>query len=213
VPITTLADVRAKLGLAEDDTSQDLNLQGILAGVERQVLNISGYSLVPIVGRQDTIRNVREGIPFFTTLRPITAVTAVDGRLWGSPTWSPLSAEVLDGNKGEFVIIGAYTGAVASFPPVEAPMSPWFRRRVERVWPLVRVTYDVARHVPSADLKEAVALIAAAASANAAGALQSVSVGAISESYAVEATQGAGLPSWAAALLAPHLRTTVQMVT
>jgi len=208
MPILTLQDVKTRLGIT--DSSRDLELEAVRAGVEEWILDVTGYSLTALSGFTETQQNIRTALRFRTSKRPITTLVSIESKELGGD-YSVLSSELLDATKGEVIIIAVGFGGT-DVPPVGG-QAPWFKWR-NKIWPLVRVTYDVAELNPiPADLKSgAIEMTAFISSIPSGGALKSVSVGSISETYA-DTQNAAALPLATRTMLGRHQRFSAVVVT
>lgn len=183
----TIEDVKGKLRRPLTDSSDDAALELVLAAASKQIEEATGYASKPIEGRVQTFRNVEEGRLLKLDRRPVSNV-AVAGRLRGDADseFTPLLADVQDASRGELVLL---TGK-DWWPPVQRPTRDLF------VWPVVRVTYDVAGQGEGFDAPPRLRDVTAALAVywferHAAGASESRSIGKLAETLASSA-----IPAW-----------------
>jgi len=214
MPLLTLQDVKDRLRITTTD--QDDALEALRAAVEAWVLDLTGYVLTAETGVVEFHQNIRLGLQFKTRKRPVSAVTKVEGRTWGAgaTSFTNLNGDLIDPTQGLVIAVGDdLSGFSGSEIPPRQGQALHFRWR-ERIWPVIKLTYDVSALSPiPADLRGgAIEMVAFLHSLPAAGALKSVTVEAISESYSDAQLQGS-LPIATRAMLARHQRTHAQVVS
>lgn len=206
--LASLENVKGKLGIALTDTSQDEAITLVLQDASVKILSLGRYSETDLAGRQDIFQEVQVETPVALTLRPVSAVTLVEGRTPGNTDWVTLAYDLTDATKGEVSLLGAESW----WPPTpDRIVRPRFSRWREPTWPIVRVTYDVtgigsegnvapAAVVPS-DLRDATAALAAYwYDRHLALASESAQVGQIRRTY-----MDADIPSWVLSSIASHM--------
>jgi hypothetical protein len=215
MPIATLTDLKALLGIPAAETSKDVALAAVLAAAESWALQLTGHSLAAELARVDILESTRLGFPVFLTRRPVSAITSVKGRAYGETDLRDLKYDLTDATKGRVVILGSdfvgfYGGLFGSglYNPERLRPHPYFRWR-EVIYPVIQITYNVAEFQAPAEYKQAVMAIAGSMyTQHAKAGLKSLSVGNISESYGEMAAVDPG----AVALLTPYLRGLARVV-
>jgi hypothetical protein len=138
VAIATLDDVKAAAGIAPDDTSKDEALQLALDAASAKVLDLTRHVEATVGGRIDTFRDVQLDTVLALTKRPVAALTTVEARSFGNSGWTTMSADLVDANEGEIVVLG-----MQNWWPPTLRLTPASQRWRNPRWPIVRVTYDV----------------------------------------------------------------------
>lgn len=192
--LADIADVKAKLELAEADDSRDDALELVLEAATAKTLSLTRYSELDEESRQDTFKNVRIGVEMTLSRRPVTDVV-VEYRWLGSDQWVEAVSDVTDANEGTVLIVGA-----ESFPPSTRPSGSWREVRYD----VVRVTYGVfgvcSGDAAPADLRDATAALAAYwYDLHTAGAASSLNIGLLSKTL-----RGEAVPPWYMAALGDH---------
>lgn len=211
--LATLAQVKARLQITT--TAFDLSIDVLRAAIEEKVLERTGFALSAALPQSslvvtDTLVNIQRGRVYTLKYRPIDETLALvfTARAKGSTSYEVITGTVVDAWRGRVSLDPADAGT--ALPPTPSP-EPWFRWR-EMTWPFVRVAYKVDP-VGSATNPHHAALTAAVVewtafvyAKTAAGAVGSVSMEGVSESYVAESE-----PKVVATLLAKYLRDQVAM--
>ena len=215
MPLATLTQLKTLLGISLSDSSQDGALQLVLDSAEATILDLTGYSLTALTGRVDYFEDQRVGSVMTLSKRPVSGTPVVEGRTHYDTTFTTLRGSIPNVNSGDIRLLGFGSDVPsvhAEFPPREAP--PGIFKWRGYTWGVVRVTYNVAALAapyPWDLVTGLLQVVQAAYSSVASGNLTSLTVGNVSETYAVGdalATQnaGVGIPPGAAGLLARHMR-------
>jgi len=154
--------------------------------------------------------NVREGEAIFAGVRPLDPDVdlIVEGRRFGTETWTTLTAEVVDPVEGRIRIVNA---ADSPWPPVSASWSSWpWGRRQRQIWPLVRLGYaNLAAPLDELeDLGLVVEVLAAhwdRESSGSSGVLVAQTAGIVSEQYSAGSSGALGtVPNAVGLILATY---------
>ncbi len=220
VTLTTIEDIKARLGIPASNTDQDAVIDAYREAVEEEILAKTGFTFVA-GSRTDTFTDWQRGTTRLTSLRPILSLGGVQGRVNAPQAgFQALGADVKNARDGRVLLVGWQN---AYFDPRTGDSygqtAGWFKWR-EYIWPIVTVGYAVdplgsetnplPKALKTAALESVAALMARPAGS---GALQSVSIEKISESYGQGAKVGQLIAPAAVALLARYTRDTVTMQT
>lgn len=195
--ITNLATIKGKLGIST--TSRDAAITSVWNGAEAWVIDRTGFALAS-GSRTDVLRDVQLDRPFLLTRRPVSALTLAEGRVPGGDgaSWAELTADLLDADKGEVIVLGAPGFQV--WPPTQ-PEAEWFRWR-DPIWPLVRVSYTTGAATVPNDLVDATAALAAYwYQRHLAGVTSATRIVETSESYL-----SYGIPPWVSVVVERYVR-------
>ena len=174
MPLATLAQVKAKLGIDASDTSEDTPLLDVLGAAEAYILERTGFTLAAgsfteymfawLPGRAIRLKH-----------RPVATAVA-ETRAVGVLTWSERTIDILDPDEGLVVVPGIDWMAAETVFPF------WLLRDSETT---LRIRYTTGAWTPTADISDACAVLAAAwyTQGKSAG-LESAKIGNVQEWYA-----------------------------
>lgn len=211
--LSTVEEIKSRLSIPSGQTDRDAIIDAYREAVEEDILALTGYTFVA-GSRTETVTDWQRGTTRLTALRPVLALTSIQGRVFGpAASFNALDGDVKNAKEGRIMLVGYQDGFYDPRSGDSGATAPWFKWR-EYTWPMVQVTYTVdplgsdTNPIPRALMRAAVEWVAAILTKPAgAGALQSVSIESVSESYG----QGAKgpMPQIVHALLARHIRETV----
>lgn len=171
--LATLVRVKAMLGIAESDTSRDVDLQTTINAVNAHVLRVTRLRLTAGSITSEIHRNIRRGKTITSGVRPIDGLVTLE-RFSGG-LWEALDNSVVDADTG-LIMVGA-----------DFTRPPSYLSSVR--YPLVRAGYAYSATVLAsiADLVEAADLLSAewdrTGTPVGQGPVVSESAGAVSVSY------------------------------
>jgi hypothetical protein len=134
----SLDTLKQQLGIT--DATRDDALTLALAAASLKLLDRCGYSETDVTGKTQIFRRLKYNREARLELRPVSNVV-VEGRPLGAAAedWTPLVADVIDPDRGTFIVLGAQNW----WPPTQE-IQPRFMRWRDPEWPVIRVTFDVA---------------------------------------------------------------------
>lgn len=215
MPLATLDQLKTLLGISLSDSSQDAALQLTLDSAEASILDLTGYSLTALTNRVDIFEDQRVGSVMTLSKRPVSGTPVIEGRTHTDTSFTTLRGSMPNPSSGDVRLLGFGDNIVSGsweFPPRAEPAGVFKWRGY--TWGVVRVTYNVAALAapyPADLVTGLLQMVQASYASIASGNLTSLTVGEVSETYAVGdalATQnaGVGIPPGAAGLLARHMR-------
>lgn len=136
--LATATAVKALLEIPEEETAYDDAIDIAVSASNVRILNMIGFSLTAVSARVETFRKIFPGQILILQKRPVSAVSAVEARSYGSE-WSTLTHDLIDAEQGMIVPIIPVSSSGSSVPP-------WERESWDNGsnWDLVRVTYDAS---------------------------------------------------------------------
>lgn len=155
--LTDAATVKGKLGIPADDTEFDDTITLVCQDVSMRILKLTGRSAGAQTGVEEIHRNWQQGREYLLDLRPVVQVQKVEFRALGnSDAWGSIGFDLLDPDEGAIMV----TGILLGWPPIQ-PYPPAHTRWRAPIYPVVRITYDVADGTQDVTLREAAASWAA----------------------------------------------------
>lgn len=214
--LCTTEEVLARLSLTPGaDAEVDAVVDAIRLAVEELVLDRTGFTFVG-GSKSEQHQNVQLGISVVMKYRPILPLSAdpanaltLQARSLASSTFNKILGDLVDPYVGRVLPLASELTPV--FPPTGGS-APWTRWR-QMIWPVVVFTYNVdalgsvTNPVPAALNRAAVEWAAAVYSRPSGGALASVTVEKVSETYIKVAT-----PPVVGMLLARYTRAVASLV-
>jgi hypothetical protein len=190
-----LVDVKRRLEIPDADTSLDAAIEGLRLGFEERILDLTGFTFDGGV-KTEELTDVQLGRSRVMRFRPIEPLDAsrvtqyvrLDARSMASDTYSQIIGELRDREEGRIMALASELTPV--FPPVGG-MAPWYRWR-QMIWPVVRFTYKVTplgdgtdgtMPIPAMLKTAAVEWVASVVTRSGAGALKSLGLERVQETY------------------------------
>jgi hypothetical protein len=198
--LATLAMVKSRLELADDDLSRDEDLLALVNAANAYVLRRTRFALEATTISGEMHERYREGALLYARFRPIDPAGPITarGRFLGDLTgWTDLTVELIDPFRGTLRVIGS-SSTQRPWPPGWG--STMFRRNRATVWPLIELGYLTDDPGPLLELAGAAADIAAGMDGTSGGAgVKSEKVGQVSQEFD---TSALSIPAGAALTLA-----------
>jgi hypothetical protein len=222
--LTTVEEIKSRLRIPADQHDRDAEIDVYREAVEEDILALTGFTFK---GGQhvDSLTDWQRGTTRLTSLRPVLALLNVEGRVLGTQaTFNQLLGDVKNAYEGRILLVGylnAFYDPRAGYGAAYGggTWENWYKWR-EYTWPLVRLTYTAdplgsdTNPIPKALTVAALESVAWNLSRPAgSGAITSVSIEKVSESYGQGAKVGQLLAPNAYALLGRLIRGSVVMQT
>jgi hypothetical protein len=222
--LATVADVKERLRLPSASDAQDVILGAFLDAVEEEILAMTGYVVTAdpttdVVTFTQEFSDLQLGKTYELLHRPVLDINLdpppfqrirLEARSLASNTFSLILGEVKDTARGRFVALASE--GFPEYPPTGGT-GEWYRWR-QITWPVVRATYRVdplgsaTNLVPKVFRTAAIEWTVSMYARSGGGALQSLSVGKVSETYIKDS-----MPPVVAALLARYIRGRATLVS